>query len=369
VKLVVFGLSVSSAWGNGHATLWRALCSALRRRGHRVVFFERDTPYYAAHRDPPDVCGCDLRLYDDWDGVRRTACRELADADAAMVTSYCPDGPDAADLIFSSAVPLTAFYDLDAPVTLAAVRAGRHVPYLPREGLRHFDIVLSYTGGKALDELRGLLGARHVAPLYGSVDPSVHAPCAIAPRAYTDLSYLGTYAADRQSALETLFLSAARLRPDARFALAGAQYPDDIVLPPNVTHRSHIAPADHPAFYCSSRFTLNITRKPMTESGYCPSARLFEAAACGVPVLTDSWPGLEHFFEPGREILVSYRTECVLEALSLSPAARTKIAQRARMRVLLEHTADRRAEQLLDLLFARPLSKPSDVASSIATST
>lgn len=351
MKVVVFGLSISSAWGNGHATLWRGLCSALLRKGHRVVFFERDTPYYAAHRDPPEVCGCDLRLYSDWQSVKGMARREVDDADAAIVTSYCPDGTAAADLMFSSAVPMAAFYDLDAPVTLAAVRAGRQVPYLPSEGLRHFDLVLSYTGGPALDDISLLLGAKRVAPLYGSVDPAVHAPCPASDRAYADLSYLGTYAADRHAAFETLFVAAARRRPDARFALAGAQYPDDLVLPRNVSRRAHVAPGDHAAFYCSSSLTLNITRQVMTASGYCPSARLFEAAACGVPVVSDSWPGLEQFFEPGREILVAHSTDCVLAALSLSPAERAKVAEGARARVLLEHTADRRADQLLDLLF------------------
>jgi spore maturation protein CgeB len=239
-------------------------------------------------------------------------------------------------------------------VTLAAVRAGKHVPYLPAEGLRHFDTVLSYTGGATLHDLSSLLGARRVAPLYGCVDPNVHAPCPPSDRAYVDLSYLGTYARDRHAAFESLFLAAAHQRPDARFALAGAQYPDDLVFPPNVTHCTHVAPDQHPAFYCSSAMTLNITRDVMKESGFCPSARLFEAAACGVPVLSDSWPGLELFFEPEREILVARGTDCVLAALSLSPAARARMVERARARVLLEHTADRRADQLLDLLFASP---------------
>ena len=353
MKLVVFGLSISSAWGNGHATLWRGLCCALRRKGHRVVFFERDTSYYAAHRDPPETYGCDLRLYSDWKSIYATARREIDDADATIATSYCPDGAAAADLMFSSRVPVTAFYDLDAPVTLAAVRAGEPVSYLPRDGLRQFDRVLSYTGGWALDGLCMLLGAKRVAPLYGSVDPAVHAPCAPSDRVLADLSYLGTYAADRHDAFEMLFLAAARQRPESKFALAGAQYPKGLALPANVTHRPHVAPGEHATFYGSSALTLNITRGVMKECGYCPSARLFEAAACGVPVLSDSWPGLQRFFEPGREILVAHTTDCVLAALSLSLPARAKIAERARERVLLEHTADRRADQLLDLLFAR----------------
>ena len=368
MKLVIFGLSISSAWGNGHATLWRGLSAALRRKGHRVVFFERDTPYYAAHRDPVEACACDLRLYGSWSEVRATARREIGDADAAIVTSYCPDGVAAAELLFASAVPVTAFYDLDAPVTLAAVRAGQHVPYLPPEGLGGFDIVLSYTGGSSLVELSTRLGARRVAPLYGSVDPNVHVPEPHSSGPRADLSYLGTYAADRQAAFETLFLAPAQRRPDLRFALAGAQYPEDMRLPPNVTHRTHVAPADHPSFYCSSSFTLNITRQAMTDCGYCPSARLFEAAACGVPLISDTWAGLERFFEPEREILVVHGTDDVLGALDLSPQARAVIARRARARVLVEHTADRRAAQLLHLLFARSLRGSTAALTGVAAS-
>jgi spore maturation protein CgeB len=368
VRLVIFGLAVSSAWGNGHATLWRGLCSALRRKGHRVVFFERDTPYYAAHRDPLEACGCDLRLYQDWKCAYATARREIEDADAAIITSYCPDGAAAAELVFSSTVPITAFYDLDAPVTLAAVRAGQHVPYLPATGLGGFDTVLSYTGGKALHDLSALLGARRVAPLYGCVDPGVHAPCPPEGRLSADLSYLGTYAIDRRAAFEKLFIEPARQRPDARFALAGAQYPQGLAFPPNVTHSAHVPPHEHATFYCSSALTLNITREVMKECGFCPSARLFEAAACGVPVVSDTWVGLEQFFEPNREILVAHDADGVLAALSLSPSARARVAERARARVLLEHTADRRADQMLDLLFASPRSNTTITSAEVTAS-
>src|SRR3954470_7620634 len=130
MKLVVFGLAISSSWGNGHATLWRGLCRALAARGHRVAFFERDVPYYAEHRDLYEVPGGELVLYPDWSAVLPTARRHLADADVAMVTSYCPDGVEAADLVLDSPAPVRAFYDLDTPVTLGQLRAGRPVAYL-----------------------------------------------------------------------------------------------------------------------------------------------------------------------------------------------------------------------------------------------
>jgi spore maturation protein CgeB len=202
MKIVIFGLTISSSWGNGHATLWRALCRALAGRGHRVVFFERDVPYYAAHRDRLYPDGCDLRLYGAWAMVVREAERTLRDADAAMVTSYCPDGAAASALVLESRVPAKVYYDLDTPVTLERLAGGEEVPYLPPGGLAGFDLVLSYTGGRALDELQRRLHARAVAPLYGSVDPEVHHPVAPHPAFSAELSYIGTYADDRQAALE-----------------------------------------------------------------------------------------------------------------------------------------------------------------------
>src|SRR5947207_225343 len=130
MKIVIFGLSVSSSWGNGHATLWRGLCASLARRGHRVVFFERDVPYYAAHRDLIELPGGTLHLYPDWNAILATALQELSDADAGMVTSYCPDGLAASDLVLSSAAPLRVFYDLDTPVTLCRLSHGEPVDYI-----------------------------------------------------------------------------------------------------------------------------------------------------------------------------------------------------------------------------------------------
>src|SRR5690349_840822 len=210
VKLVIFGLTVSSSWGNGHATLWRGLCRALARHGHKVVFYERDVDYYAMNRDVTELPGGRLVLYPDWDQVASAAARDLRDADAAIVTSYCPDGIAASDLVLGSTVPVRAFYDLDTPVTLAALKAGEEVAYIGPRGLRDFDLVLSYTGGLALDELQRRLGARRVAALYGSVDPEAHQPAHPQAHYAADLSYLGTYSPDRQQALEVLFVETAR---------------------------------------------------------------------------------------------------------------------------------------------------------------
>lgn len=350
MKLVIFGLSVSSSWGNGHATLWRGLCRSLIARGHEIHFFERDVPYYANHRDLNQLPGGHLHLYPDWSSIVSGARRHLSDADVSMVTSYCPDALAATELAFDSPVPLRTFYDLDTPVTLDRLDAGQKVDYIGPRGLFDFDLVLSYTGGEALTELQTRLGARAAVPLYGHVDPTVHRPAEPIERFRADLSYLGTYAEDRQQALLQLFIEPARRTPQRRFCLAGALYPQEFPWTDNIFFVRHLPPAEHPQFYCSSRLTLNITRRAMAEMGYCPSGRLFEAAACGAPILSDAWAGLEQFFRPGSEILVAHTTEDALSALELSDRELKAIARAARERTLAEHTADVRAQELETIL-------------------
>ena len=352
MNLVVFGLTISSSWGNGHATLWRGLARGLARRGHSLAFFERDLPFYAPHRDLLEVPGGRLCFYREWDEAAPIARRALAEADAAVVTSYCPDGMAAAELVLASGAEVKAFYDLDTPITLERAMAGEPIEYIGPRGLRDFDVVLSFTGGEALSALRGLLGARRTATLYGSVDPESHRPVPSQENYRGDLSYLGTYAENRQRALDTLLLETARRLPERKFVIGGAQYPADFPWLPNVYFVKHLPPAEHPAFYCSSPLTLNVTRSPMAAMGYCPSGRLFEAAACGTPVLSDSWDGLETFFAPGEEILVARTTDEAVDALSRSPAELSRIGRAARERALADHTADRRALELIGILEA-----------------
>lgn len=350
MKIVLFGLTVSSSWGNGHATLLRGLLRSLGTMGHRCVFFEKDLPFYAAHRDLPEGDGFALRLYRDWKEVREAAAREVADADVAIVTSYAPDSHAASRLILEREGPVRVFYDLDSPVTLLALRNGRRPAYIPDTGFAGFDLVLSYAGGRALGEIRDRLGGARVAPLYGSVDPRVHRCAPPEPRFAADLSYLGTWAADRQQGVDELFLRPARLAPAHRFVLGGAQYPDGIGWTDNVWLIPHVPPPEHATFFSSSRMTLNVTRTAMVEYGHCPSGRLFEASACRTPVLTDHWDGLESFYRPGEEVLVVNSAEDVIAALELSDAERHRLAAAAYERTMQHHTAAARARELVMLV-------------------
>jgi spore maturation protein CgeB len=347
MHLVIFGLTISSSWGNGHATLWRSLVKAMLRRGHTVSFYEHDVPYYARDRDLHALPeGGKLRLYAALEEVRDEAKRDLDDADLALCTSFCPDGAAACELILESRAGIKAFYDLDTPVTLAGLHSGGEIAYMPSRGLGDFDLVLSYTGGRALDELKSRLGARMVAPLYGSVDPENHRPVPMREEFRSTLSYLGTYAEDRQEALTRLFLAPAGRLPGETFLIGGALYPEGQSWPENVALLRHVPPPDHPAFFCSSRATLNVTRGVMAKYGYCPSGRLFEAAACGVPLLSDEWEGLDSFFALGTEMLPVSSANEVVNALSLSDRELRSIADAARERTLAEHTGACRVQEL-----------------------
>jgi spore maturation protein CgeB len=350
VKIVIFGLTISSSWGNGHATLWRGLCKHLVRLGHTIVFFERDVPYYAGARDLQELPGGQLKLFSDWESVRPAAKQDLRDADVAIVTSYCPDAISATDLILTEGRALPVFYDLDTPVTLSRIVAGEAVPYIGPRGLEDFGLVLSFTGGPRISHaFRSRLGARHIEPLYGHVDTDIHRPVAPQQHYRADLSYLGTYSDDRQRTLEALFVAPARARRDLRFLIGGAQYPDDFPWSPNIYFVRHLPPSEHAAFFASSRLTLNVTRRAMAEMGWCPSGRLFEAAACGVPLLSDSWDGIDTFFTPGDEILLAKDEEDTLAALAMPDAELQRIGRRGRERTMDQHTSDKRANELVAL--------------------
>ncbi|MBL8270565.1 glycosyltransferase family protein [Steroidobacter sp.] len=354
MKLAIFGLTISSSWSNGHATLWRGLGKALTELGHQFVFFEHDEPHYANSRDwpslPPSLGDSELVLYSDWAAIETRARRELATCDTAIVSSYCFDAQAATDTILDARRPLAVYYDLDTPLTLETLRSGKQVPYIPWRGLGAFDLVLSYTGGAALEALRSDLCAHRVRALYGHVDPDVHHPVGPLPHYRADLSWLGTYSADRQVMLQELFVTPARLRPRQTFLIGGAQYPEHFPWSDNVHFAHYLPPQEHAAFFSSSRLTLNVTREPMARLGWCPSARLFEAAACGTAVLCDEWCGLDDFYTPDQQILVARSSTDTLAALDLSDQQLQAIGRTARERTLDEHTSMHRARQLIHYL-------------------
>jgi spore maturation protein CgeB len=344
MKIVFLGLSITSSWGNGHATNYRALVRELAARGHDVLFCERDVPWYAAQRDLPEPPWGRTSLYGSLEELAERHGEDAAGADLLVVGSYVPEGVAVAEWALQSAGGAIAFYDIDTPVTLGKLRRGDR-EYLAPELVGRFDLYLSFTGGPTLEVLEREYGARRAIAFHCLVDPQAYRP--LAAEARWDLGYLGTYSDDRQPILERLLIEPARQAPAACFAVAGPQYPKEIDWPANVERIEHVAPGDHPSFYAAQRFTLNVTRAEMREAGWSPSVRLFETAACGVPAISDRWDGLDQIFTPGEEILIADSAEDVIAYLDrIGEDERREIGTRARRRVLAEHTAAGRCEQL-----------------------
>lgn len=347
LRIVIVGLTITSSWGNGHATTYRALVRELARAGHDVVFLEHDVPWYAGHRDLARLDGARIELYRDAGDLADRFGPEVAAADAVVIGSFVQDGRVVGAWARRVAAGVTAFYDIDTPVTLDALAAGT-CAYLDPSAIPEYDLYLSFAGGRALEILERRYGARMARPLYCSVDERRYRPLAVERR--WDLGYMGTYSPDRQEGLERLLLDAARARPEGRYVVAGPQYPDDVAFPEGVERIDHVAPDDHAAFYAAQRATLNLTRAAMRRLGHAPSVRLFEAAACGVPIVGDAWPGLDAFFVPGEEIVVAHDASDVLAFGRLPDDEVADMGRRARERVLAAHTAAHRARELVEYL-------------------
>lgn len=346
MKIVIFGLSITSSWGNGHATTFRALCSALHARGHRITFFEHNAEWYEHNRDLPHPRFCEVRIFEYWKEILPVVRAQLEDADVAIVGSYFPDGIAALNEVIDSNAQVKAFYDIDTPITFSALQRQEQTDYLLKEHLPELDVYFSFTGGPMLRELEKRFQVAYAVPLYCSFDPRKYRTLPVNPAFVCDLSYMGTYAPDRQPKLEELLCGPATRFPQKKFIVAGPQYPGSMVWPQNVERIIHLNPRYHAEFYVSSRLALNVTRRDMVMAGYSPSVRLFEAAACAATIVSDNWPGLDTFFVPGEEILLPSGAADVERYISGYDIMQlNRIGEAARERVLMAHTSDRRAQE------------------------
>lgn len=351
MRIVIYGLTITSSWGNGHATTYRSLVKALAARGHNVHFIERNDEWYRANRDLPAPDFCTVQLYDNWEQSVKAVVAASRGADVIVVGSYFPDAVALTRALLAVSRGPILFYDIDTPITLANLRARGATEYLDATLVPHYAAYLSFSGGPALKELEARFGSRRAVPFYCSVDPELYRPVECRDDFRSDLSYLGTYAKDRQPKLVKLLSGSAGLLPGRRFVVAGSQYPEEIEWAPNVVRVNHVSPPDHPSFYSSSKFTLNLTRDDMVTAGYSPSVRLFEASACGAAILSDSWMGIEDFLTPDEEVLLPKDEYEVAHILTeMSDEERFRIGRQARARILEEHTSGHRAEQFEQLV-------------------
>lgn len=365
MKIVIYGLTITSSWGNGHATTYRSLAKALADGGHRIHFIEKDVEWYRSNRDTPEPPFCSLQLYNSWRDSAASLLEASVDADAIVIGSYFPDAIPASNALIDAGIGPLLFYDIDTPITMSRLRTCGRTEYLDAALIPHYSAYLSFTGGPVLRELEDRFGSPNAVPFYCSVDPDLYRP--VPPRDIyrCDLSYLGTYAADRQPKLKRLLDDTAGLMPERDFIVAGPQYPREIFWRQNVQRIIHLSPREHASFYSSSRFTLNLTRADMITAGYSPSVRLFEASACGAVILSDAWPGLNEFLAPNEEILLpqdEYEVAAILH--DMSDDERNRLGMHARERILSEHTSAHRAAQFEDVVAQCYAGKAYDVLAS-----
>lgn len=343
-QIVFIGLTMSSSWGNGHATTYRSLVKGLHQQGHSVTFLEQNVPWYASNRDLNSSPFCDLCLYKNVEDLRQRYLETIRRADLVIVGSYLQNGVEVGNMAIESAKGLTAFYDIDTPITLSKLK-NQDYEYITPQQIPEYDLYLSFSGGEVLDILKLDYGASAPRPLFCSVDTDLYSPDNVSQK--WQLGYLGTYSEDRQPTLNTLLVNAAKSNPEQSFVIAGPQYPDSRQWPENLEYINHLPPSEHRSFYNRQLFTLNVTRSAMISRGYSPSVRLFEAAACGTPIISDYWDGLDHFFEPGEEILIAETTDDVEQYLSLPRAEIDQISEQAREKILKNHSSQKRAKQLV----------------------
>ena len=362
MKIVILGLSITSSWGNGHATTYRSLMRELVRRGHDVLFLERDQPWYAANRDMPHPPFGRTEIYESVPELKRRFAKPIGDSDCVVVGSFIPEGKAIGEWLTDAGSAVKAFYDIDTPITMEKIAHG-DCDYLSADLIARYDLYLSFTGGPTLDLIEQEYGSPMARALFCSVDPDEYFPeCR---RKRWVMGYLGTFGEDRQRKLDSLLLAPATMLPSRQFVVAGPQYPKRIRWPANVHRITHLSPAKHRAFYNSQLFTLNVTRAAMVRAGFSPSVRMFEAASCGTPIISDDWPGLKTLFRSGEEILIAKDAREVLEILHETPErVACEMGLCARERVLREHTSAHRAREFEDFISAarRYRSSPAELA-------
>jgi spore maturation protein CgeB len=351
MRLAFFGSSLVSAYWNGAATYYRGLIRALAERGHHVTFFEPDAYERQAHRDIEDPEWARVVVYE---ANRAGMDRALEQARRAEIVIKCSgvgvldDVLEREVLRLASATRRVGFCDVDAPATLEKALNDEQDAF--RALIPEYDFVFTYGGGEPVRSRYRALGARECVPIYNALDPSTHHEVPPDARFSGSLGFLGNRLPDREARVDEFFFRPARELRSASFLLGGSGW-DDKPRSPNVRYVGHVGTADHNGFNCTPRAVLNISRDSMASYGFSPATRVFEAAGAGACIITDAWEGVELFLEPEHEILVARDGDGVAAHLaSLTPERAREIGQRAKARVLRDHTYARRAQQLEELL-------------------
>jgi spore maturation protein CgeB len=354
LSISFYGSSLVSAYWNGAATYYRGIIQALAANGHRVTFYEPDAYDRQKHRDISDPDWCRVVVYPATEDGLDRALQMGGDADLLVKAS----GVGVFDPLLEARIPelkkpgaITAFWDVDAPVTLDRIAADPDDPFLYL--IPQYDLVLTYGGGPPVVAGYERFGARRCVPIYNGLDPTTHHRAGPEPRFACDLGLVANRLPDREKRIDEFFFGPASELRERRFLLGGNGWGDK-PMPDNVGYLGHVYTRDHNAFNASALAVLNVSRDSMAACGYSPATRVFEAAGAGACIITDAWEGIPMFFEPGREILVAETGPAVAEQLArLTPAEARRIGEAAKARALADHTYTQRVALLEQVLTGR----------------
>jgi spore maturation protein CgeB len=354
MKIAFYGSSLVSAYWNGAATYYRGLLRALAQKGYDITFYEPDVYDRQKNRDiePPDWCR--VVVYEGTVDALKAVTVRAAEADIVVKTSGVGFEDDLLlEEVLRNVRPtaLKIFWDVDAPATLAELRAAPGHPL--RQALGKIDLVLTYGGGDPVVDAYRALGAANCVPVYNALDPETHHPVPAQPGFNADLGFLGNRLPDREARVEQFFLEPAARLPRQTFLLGGSGWQDK-PMSGNVRSIGHVSTRDHNAFNAAPKTVLNISRSSMAENGFSPATRVFEAAGAEACLITDYWEGIDLFLKPDEEVLVARDGQDVAEILSgLTPERAKAIGKRALARVLSEHTYTHRADEVDAILRAQ----------------
>lgn len=351
LDFVFIGRSILSSFNNPQAELYRALVGELAHHGHRTVFLEQDDPSNRKQRDMLRSPYCEVWTYPDVDTLLDQYVEALQAADVVLLGNGVEGSSRIANWIAAEARCVKIYYDTDLARTFDHLDGiSTQTDCLDEEDLSVFDLFLSTTGGNALNRVRKEFACPNVYPLYECIDPYFYYRTDVVKQ--YDLGFIGNFKNERDQQLNELLLQPALRTPNRHFVLAGGNYPDNFNWPDNLRHVEHLPETNHVSFYNRQFCTLVLARPDRARLGHTPSKRLLVAAACGVPILSDQWSGLETFFEPNRDLYIVSDCHSVLESLyHVSREDRSKLGERARERVLAEHTTRRRTEEFLNYCY------------------
>lgn len=349
MNIFVFGSSITSSYWNGAATYYRGCYKYLSRLGHNVVFAEPDAYGRQQHRDAGDFSFVESVIYEPGTGVEAML-RRASRADVVIKHSGLGVDDDLLEqrVLECADRSVVCFWDVDAPATIQRLETNPYDPF--HSAIPKYDAVLTYGGGLAIQDAYRHLGAQAYFSIYNAVDVETHHPVAPDHELACDVAFIGNRLPDREARVEQLFLKAAELAPQKQFLLGGEGW-EGKPMPRNVRWIGHVPTAMHNVVNCSAGMVMNINRTSMAEYGYAPPTRVFEAAGAGACLLCDEWPGIDRFFEPGREILVIRTAEDVAEAQNEYAGEKCRrIGNAFRDRALRDHTYARRAGEIQSAL-------------------